>query len=298
MVVTRGRAGADRRRRDAHAAGRRLGGDQPRGRALGAQRRRSASSSRRSRPCRSTTSRIGGATSCSARTAGRVTSSAECPRDDLGQDSADSRKVEAGTAVESALPAIERGDRRALDRRQAVRHPRDRGVGAEDHRRADERARRVERRLARPHPGGRARLPPSTGARPASRVAENGRGLSDHGRLERHRRGDREARSGGGLPGRPRRPLDREARVARRRGRRAGGHVRRHRVDRPGGDGRADARRVRPDRRRVRERRLRRQARSSRRHAGALAGDGPDERLRRRADDPRLLDALSRRRAT
>ena len=55
----------------------------------------------------------------------------------------------------------------------------------------------------------------------------------------------------------------------------------------------ARARRLRPHRRRVRERRLRRRrAASTAGDAGGVEGDGPDQRLRRRADDPR--DASTR----
>ena len=59
----------------------------------------------------------------------------------------------------------------------------------------------------------------------------------------------------------------------------------------------AGARRLRPARRRVRERRLRRQARLPRGDARVLAVDGADERLRRRADDPRDDRAAARSRA-
>src|SRR5207248_119502 len=52
-----------------------------------------------------------------------------------------------------------RGASDALDRRQALRPPRQRRVGAEDHRRPDEGACGVERRRARAHPRRRARHP-------------------------------------------------------------------------------------------------------------------------------------------
>ncbi len=69
--------------------------------------------------------------------------------------------------------------------------------------------------------------------------------------------------------------------------------LRRHRVGGPAFTRRPRARRLRPHRRHVRQRRLRRPARGSR---GAkpeeVEGDGPDQRLRRRALHPRAAEPL------
>ena len=78
--------------------------------------------------------------------------------------------------------------------------------------------------------------------------------------------------------------------AGRRAGRRGAGDrgaLRRHRVGPGRGDGRGGDRALRPDRRGLRQRRLRRQARIPRGVGRALALDGPDQRLRGRADDPR-----------
>ncbi len=76
-------------------------------------------------------------------------------------------------------------------------------------------------------------------------------------------------------------------RGARRRRAGAGRPLRRHRVGPGRGDGRGGAGALRPHRRRLRQRRLRRQPRLPRGVARALALDGPDQRLRGGADDPR-----------
>ena len=72
-----------------------------------------------------------------------------------------------------------------------------------------------------------------------------------------------------------------------RSSRRPRGHLRRHRVGATAEPRQDRARRLRPHRRRLRQRRLRRPARLPEGRPRGVEGDGPDQRLRRRADDPR-----------
>ena len=86
-------------------------------------------------------------------------------------------------------------------------------------------------------------------------------------------------RAGGPIP----RPPGGPGRRARRPGPRPAGGVRRDRVGAAAGPGRTSGRGLRGRGRRLRQRGLRRETRVPRRIAGALARDGPHQRLRRRA---------------